>query len=245
MHTICDVIDALLESRCILTSNGIDENTQLIQRICIDLTRVPQNLFDLTDDELSRSYRKLANYLDKDPVFEKLAAHPKMNRYLEQMLGPDYVHFQNMALSKPAKFGSEKPWHQDNAYFNVTPLDAIIGVWIAIDDATVENGCMHVIPTARKDLHAFKHIHRSDCEIDANDLDISKVTPVEVPAGGALLFFGMLPHQTPPNRSDKGRRALQLHYHGAECVRLDKPEYDKVFQTPDGRPASCAAGSEK
>jgi phytanoyl-CoA hydroxylase len=203
-----------------------------------------ESLDGLSEEELCGSYRKLANYLDKDPVFEALAEHPIMTRYLEQLLGPGYIHFQNMALSKPARFGIEKPWHQDNAYFDVTPLDGVVGVWIAIDDATVENGCMHVMPTPRSELAAFKHIHDKDCEIARDDLDLSRVRPIEVPAGGALFFLGMVPHQTPPNRSAKRRRALQLHYHCADAKHLPKDEFDCVFCTPDGRPASCAAAGE-
>ena len=58
-----------------------------------------------------------------------------------------------MALLKPPR-GREKPWHQDHAYFNL-PLDTpIVGVWIALDEATPENGCMHVIPGSHREGRA-------------------------------------------------------------------------------------------
>ena len=187
------------------------------------------------------SYRKLANFIGKDPAFAALEDHPRLKGYRDALLGPDSIRFQDMALSKPAHIGVAKPWHQDNAYFSVTPLDQVMGIWIAIDDATVENGCMHVIPTARRDLTAHKHIHRTDCEIAEDDLPLDRAKAIEVPAGGALFFLGMLPHFTPVNRSPHGRRALQLHYRGADTVNRPAEEYNEVFATPDGRPASCSA----
>ena len=64
---------------------------------------------------------------------------------------------------------------------------------------------------------------------------------VELPAGGAMFFAGMLPHQTPPNASPRRRRALQFHYRSAASRIVSRAEYDHVYAEPDGTPASCAA----
>jgi len=184
--------------------------------------------------------RKLMYYYKEHPCFTALVEHPKIRGIVGSVLGPGSLLFQDMALIKPPFIGVEKPWHQDNAYFAYSPLDQIIGVWLALDEATVENGCMHVIPGAHLQ-GAKKHFHGTDCEIVRDRLDLSRAIPLEMEAGGAIFFAGMLPHQTPPNRSAQRRRALQFHYRGAGTVELVREEYDKLFAEADGSPASCKA----
>jgi ectoine hydroxylase-related dioxygenase (phytanoyl-CoA dioxygenase family) len=161
---------------------------------------------------------------------------------VESLIGPNALLFQEMALVKPPFIGSEKPWHQDNAYFSVAPLDAIIGVWIALDDAKVENGCMHVLPGGHH-IGALRHFHGNDCEIVEGRVDVTKARAVPVPAGGALFFYGLLPHETPPNRSPERRRALQFHFRSAESRIVDEATYNSIFVEADGTPASCKAAS--
>jgi len=197
----------------------------------------------LSEDEAELKIRKFHSYEDEHDFFRQLVRHQAVLGVVEKIVGTGAILFQTMALSKPPKIGTEKPWHQDNAYFNYTPLDQIVGVWIALDDATVDNGCMHVIPGGHR-LGGLKHMHGSlDCTIVPDRLDLRQVRPVELPAGGGMFFYGMLPHQTPSNNSNLRRRALQLHYRGAETVPLAKQAYDRVFIDSDGSPASCAAAS--
>lgn len=148
--------------------------------------------------------------------------------------------FQSLALIKPPKIGATKPWHQDNAYFSVTPLESVVGVWIAIDEATVKNGCMHMLRGQHKQ-GPLMHEHKRDCEINVRRLDLSTLVPVPLKPGGALFFSGMVPHETPPNRSDHRRRALQFHFRGSRSVMVPGPEYDQVFKDAEGNAASCEA----
>lgn len=191
--------------------------------------------------ELELCVRKLMWFCDVSPFFETLAMnHPRLRGVVESLLGANPIRFQDMALVKPPFIGTEKPWHQDNAYFAVTPLEAVLGVWIALDDALVENGCMHVLVGEHK-VGPRKHYHGTDCEIMPDRLHPERAVPVELPAGGAMFFAGMLPHQTPPNSSPRRRRALQFHYRSATSRIVTKDEYDKVYAEADGTPASCAA----
>jgi phytanoyl-CoA hydroxylase len=148
-----------------------------------------------------------------------------------------------MALVKPPFIGGEKPWHQDDAYFSVEPLDAVCGIWIALDEATEANGCMHVIPGAHRDGPRI-HVHDRDCEIEAECLDLSRVVPVPLPPGGAMFFHGLLPHQTPPNQSPDRRRALQFHYRSRTSQIISKEEYSRLF-AENGTPASCAVATRR
>ena len=189
--------------------------------------------------------RKLMRFCELNPVLDDLAhRQPRIRAIVESLVGANPILFQDMALVKPPFIGTEKPWHQDNAYFSVTPLEAVLGVWIALDDAMVENGCMHVLVGEHK-VGPRKHYHGTDCEIMPDRLNPERAVPVELPAGGAMFFAGMLPHQTPPNSSPHRRRALQFHYRSAKSRIVTKAEYNQVYAEADGTPASCAAAPPK
>jgi hypothetical protein len=189
--------------------------------------------------EAELKLRKLHGYHQEHPFFEALVRHPKVKGLVETLLGNEAILFGEMALSKPPFIGSEKPWHQDNAYFIYVPLTSIVTAWVALDDATVENGCMYTIRGGHR-IGALKHVHGIDCQIAEGRLNTSGAVPVELKAGGGMFFSGMLPHQTPPNRSPLRRRALQFQYRGADTRALTREEYSRVFVEADGTPASCA-----
>jgi ectoine hydroxylase-related dioxygenase (phytanoyl-CoA dioxygenase family) len=238
--------------------------TELVQRVAHDPTTVKKGPFwspqekrivvqfedgyepaGADDAELELKVRKLMYYQEEHPHFAYLAnQHPKILAILADLLRENPLLYADQAMIKPAHIGREKPWHQDNAYFSVTPLEAICGVWIALEDATVENGCMHVLAGQHK-RGALRHHHTYDCEIMPDRIDPALAEPVELPAGGAMFFSGMLPHQTPPNTSSQRRRALQFHYRAAGSAIVEKEAYFKIFAEADGTPASCAAASRK
>ncbi len=194
-------------------------------------------------DELK--VRKLMWFCGSNEFLHGLAhAQRRIRGVVESLIGRDPILFQDMALIKPPFIGSEKPCHQDNAYFSVTPLEAVLGVWIALDDATVGNGCMHVLSGEHK-VGPRRHYHDRDCEIIPDRLEPVRAQPVELRAGGAMFFAGMLPHMTPPNSSPDRRRALQFHYRSATSQIVSREEYDKVYAEPDGTPASCEAAPPK
>lgn len=183
--------------------------------------------------------RNFYHFQHTDPAFLELVADPRIQGFIERLVGESCVLFQTMALSKPPHIGSEKPWHQDNAYFSYTPVEKIVGIWIALDEARAENGCMHILPGMTG--HGMKHHHTFDCEILADRIPREKIVPVELKPGGALFFSGMLPHETPHNNSDLRRRAMQFHYRGVSTKSVPREEYDKAFAEADGTPASCVA----
>jgi phytanoyl-CoA hydroxylase len=198
-----------------------------------------------TPEEIELRVRKYWGFSGESETFKRiLRPGGRLRSVVDALLGADPILFQEMALVKPPFIGSEKPWHQDNAYFSVAPLDAILGVWIALDDAGLENGCMHVIPGAHRE-GAVRHHHGFDCEIDPTLLPVERAVPVPVPAGEAMFFYGMLPHETPPNRSPERRRALQFHYRGARSEVVDEEAYDRLFANAAGVPASCRSASRR
>jgi phytanoyl-CoA hydroxylase len=208
---------------------------------------------------LELKVRKIMSFDKASPYMEHLCYRQgRLHGLLTGLLGPGYHLFQSMALIKPPKIGSEKPWHQDTAYFRATPMREVIGVWIALDEALPENGCMHVLPGWHQ-RGPLAHIHgpvavpdperpgqnrtssHQDCQITPNRLDLSQAIPVPLPAGGVLIFNGLLPHQTPPNHSQQRRRALQFHYRAASTENITPEAFLKVFAEADGTPAGCHA----
>jgi len=190
---------------------------------------------------LELQVRKFMWFEKEAPIFEELLDDDgPIASIVHDLIEDDPLFYQSMALIKPPHIGATKPWHQDNAYFSVSPLESICGVWIAIDEATVENGCMHMLKGEHRN-GGFYHEHKQDCEIDPNRLDLSKLKAVPLEPGGALFFTGMTPHETPPNRSSQRRCALQFHFRGSRSEILAGPDYDQLFVDPEGLPASCAA----
>src|SRR5688500_6312525 len=88
----------------------------------------------VTDPELR--VRKLWSFCKVEPRLASVAAHERIKSVLDRLIEPGSRMIQDMALVKPPYHGSEKPWHQDTAYFDYLPLGGIVGVWIALDPAT-------------------------------------------------------------------------------------------------------------
>ena len=203
------------------------------------LTEPGYDLLAGSDDEAFDHIRKLASYDQAHPLFTETIHSARVKSLAAQLIGEAVTNFSTMALVKPPLIGSEKPWHQDNAYYKYAPLEKVCGFWLALDDASKENGCMHVLPGWHR-RGGFKHVHTNDCQILPDRLRDAQAVAVELPAGGAMFFSSNLPHQTPPNRSPKRRRALQFHYRGVSTRIVDQAEFNRLFVEPDGTPASCA-----
>ena len=172
--------------------------------------------------------RKLWKFAGVEPTLGAAVSAPRMTVILDQLVGPGARLIQDMALMKPPHRGAEKPWHQDNAYFDWTPLDGVLGVWIALDPATVENGCMQIVPGSHLAGPA-PHYHARDCQLVDETSRAARAEVVPLEPGGALFFSALLHHGTPPNRSPDRRRALQFHYAAARCRPMTFKEHMTHF----------------
>jgi phytanoyl-CoA hydroxylase len=197
------------------------------------------------DPELELKVRKFHDFVGVDPHLTYLMhEHPKIQGVLSSLIGADPIPSQDMALLNPPLIGTGKPWHQDDAYFKVVPLDAVCGVWIALDEAGLDNGCMHFLPGWHK-KGALRHFHGRDCEIAHDRVLEEEQVPVPLPPGGAVFFSGILPHQTYANTSNQLRRAVQYHYRSRDSRIVEEEEYDAIFIEADGSPASCSAAAQR
>ena len=196
----------------------------------------------MSADERADSLRKLFQFVEYAPRLKALTRHPVLVRILSQLVGDEDVHLiQDMALLKPPFIGTEKPWHQDMAYFGWSPPEKVLGAWIALDPATAENGCMHVLPGTHRE-GPVPHIHLRDCQIPDERVQVERDVVVPLAPGGVLFFSALLHHGTPPNDSPNRRWALQYHYAGVSAVQIDRKQHAELYFEGDLY-AGCRAGS--
>jgi ectoine hydroxylase-related dioxygenase (phytanoyl-CoA dioxygenase family) len=130
------------------------------------------------------------------------------------------------AIFKPARHGAPTPWHQDEAYWDPGTLYNSLSVWMPLQPATLENGCMQFIPRS----HEWEVLpHRSignDPRIHglelAVEIDLSSAIACPLPAAGATFHHSRTLHYTGPNHSDMPRRAYILGF-GVAGKKLDTP----------------------
>lgn len=188
-----------------------------------------RNLVNLPVEERQDHVRKLMNFGHAEPRLAALRDDPAMLGVIEKLLGAKPEVYQEMALFKPPGIGREKPWHQDHAYFAVPEGTPVVGVWIALDPATVENGCMIFLPGAHRE-GPRPHFVRRDWQLcDDAILEKKGKLAVPLPTGGAVLFDGLLPHGTGMNRSTTRRRAVQYHYVPKGTPRIRRGEEREIF----------------
>jgi phytanoyl-CoA hydroxylase len=183
---------------------------------------------ELKVDHPGDGIRKIDFLVQNDDVFRKLGTHPNIISIIEQIVGPDIKIFRNSLLLKPPEVGSAKGMHQDSPYWPIEPMD-LCSCWFALDDATVENGCMGVIPGSHK-WGAVPHVHvTDDYVVDESYYNMDDMILAPVRAGGGLFFHSLLLHYTAPNRSDKWRRAIALSYMSSQSHYTGKGESPEYF----------------
>ena len=119
---------------------------------------------ELSPQQKQDYVRKFMHFVDYDHRLHNLAHHPQLLTLVQRLIGDSPVLFQDMALLKPPRMGREKPWHQDHAYFRIDLEAKVVGCWIALDEATVENGCMVIAPGSHLQGPVV-HFQRRDWQI--------------------------------------------------------------------------------
>lgn len=195
------------------------------------------HLGSLSADEKQDSVRKIVRFVDYEPRLRAVAEHSDILAVVRRLIGAEPVLFEDKALIKPPRIGREKPWHQDHAYWNL-PLDTpVVTVWIALDPATVDNGCMLVIPGSNREGPVV-HFNRRDWQICDTEVRVNRAIAAPLAPGGCLFFNSYLQHGTPANRSPQRRRALQFVYIPASAARITQGERLAVFGS-EGKDVTC------
>jgi phytanoyl-CoA hydroxylase len=181
--------------------------------------------------------RKLSHFIQYDAGLHRIATDPGVLALVEGLIGDKPGIFEDKALIKPPRIGREKPWHQDHAYWNLPLESTVVTAWIALDAATVENGCLFVIPGSHREGPVV-HFRRRDWQICDDQVQRNRVVAAPLGPGGMLLFHSMLQHGTPANTSTLRRRALQFVYVPASAGRITPAERLAVFGS-EGKDVEC------
>ncbi len=174
---------------------------------------------------LQHRVRKIWNLTQYDPVFREYARHPKIVAALVDLLGPDVKLYTDQMLLKPPFHGSAKPYHQDSAYWPIEPRE-LVTCWMALDDATVENGCMRFLPGSHKQGLLTHHHLEGPHIVPEGWEELSKHPEevcVELKAGSCSFHHSLVLHETSPNRSPRPRIAMTTAYMRATSRYVGNP----------------------
>lgn len=169
-----------------------------------------------TDDDGKTHSRAKINYQiiplnDKSTLFRALPYHTRVVETVSQLIGDPFVRYLDQIFLKPGKSGAGTQWHTDNAYFKISDPTKGVGMWVALHDATIANGTMHMLPGVYRQTFEHERDIGSDHHITMQ-ADESKAVAVELPAGGAIFFNFGVPHCTRANTTDKERAGLAYHF---------------------------------
>lgn len=147
---------------------------------------------------------------EQDDDVRAFATRPEFAAIATQLLAPDIDLYWNQSVFKGPQGEKEFPWHQDDGYTPVTP-SPYLTLWLALNDATTDNGCIWVLPGSHKNglvAHTPSPIglvcHASD--------DLDQGVPVPIKAGLLAVFWSLTMHKSGVNRSKGPRKAYILQY---------------------------------
>jgi hypothetical protein len=155
--------------------------------------------------------------LDQDPGFFNYCNNAEILDMVAQLIGQDIALWNSSFFAKPALNGKRTPWHQDGEYWPITPL-ATCTAWLAVDDSTIENGCLRVLRGTHRDQRLKKHntVAAGDVtltqELDRSEYDESKAVDLVLKAGQISLHDVYLLHGSEANTSPNSRRGMTMRF---------------------------------
>jgi phytanoyl-CoA hydroxylase len=196
-------IDSGDKIRFFLEDDAFDENGELCQAKEHSLNKMGHAMHDL------------------DPVFDRFSRTPELGEAARRIGFAEPLVLQSMYIFKPPNIGGEVVCHQDSTYIYTEP-ESCAGFWFALEDATLENGCMQFIPGAHKLPLKKRNYRKADGKLTTETLDDTpwpeeQKVAAEAPAGTLVIFDGRMPHLSAANRSSKSRHAYTLHVIDGQC----------------------------
>jgi phytanoyl-CoA hydroxylase len=183
--------------RCFFEEEAFDEHGQLRQAKALSINKIGHAMHDL------------------DPVFNAFTRDPRLAAVARDLGMLEPKVWQSMYIFKQPGIGGEVRWHQDATFFDTTPI-SVTTFWFALEDATIDNGCLWVEPGGHRGPLRERFV-REGQRITMEKLDTtpwpddSVAVPLECKAGSLVCFHGLLPHYSAPNRSPVSRHAFTLH----------------------------------
>jgi len=179
----------------------------------------------------SRAINKIGHAMhDLEPEFNRFCRQPIFRDTLATLGYRNPQLWQSMYIFKQPRIGGEVRWHQDASYLH-SLSSPVVGLWIAVEDATLENGCLWVEPGGhRSPLREVFEVDPDTREGQLKPLDTTAWPqpgdgqPLELEAGGMVVFSDHMPHYSSANRSDRSRQAFTMHFsaHDADWSPLNR-----------------------
>lgn len=190
-------LDSGTAVRCFFEEEAFDETGSLKQAKALSINKIGHAMHDL------------------DPVFFEFSHGSKLDALVREAGIADPRVYQSMYIFKQPHIGGEVRWHQDAPFFWTEP-QSVLTLWFALEPADRTNGCLwaqrggHRTPLRERFV---VHERRGTMlPLDATPWPSSaEAEPIEVDTGTLVLFHGLLPHYSAPNRSNASRHAYTLH----------------------------------
>jgi len=160
---------------------------------------------------------QLCPMYEKSPLFRAVPFCTKVIEAVSSLIGSPMILHLDQVFLKPGQHGMGTNWHQDNAYFKISDPLKGTAMWIAVHDATIANGTIHVIPDLFNENLEHGRDPMSDHHIRCWP-DESKMQPVELKAGGVAFFCYGTPHCTLGNTTDRDRAGAAFHFLHVDCA---------------------------
>ena len=184
--------------RCFFEKDAFDDRGDLRQDAHLCLNKLGHAMHDL------------------DPVFKKFSHSNRLAAIAQSVGLVNEKLLQSMYIFKQPRIGGEVTCHVDHTYLWTEP-QSVIGFWFAIDDATIENGCMWALPGGHRIPVKTRNRLSADGKSTFNEVfdptpyPTEGLVPLEASRGTLVLLSGTLPHRSGPNKSDKPRHAYTIH----------------------------------
>jgi ectoine hydroxylase-related dioxygenase (phytanoyl-CoA dioxygenase family) len=182
--------------------------------------------------------RKLDSPYLRDERFRKFVLDDRLKTAVGAFIGARARLVTDQIFFKPPRFGSAKPYHQDNGYFFIKPDDLVITAWIALDDVDEENGCLRYIEGSHLgEVFEHKVIEGQPYNSvpDPKHIDLSKEVLAPVGKGGVVFHHSKTLHTSHRNESDRWRRGYATHW-STDGVTCDSTTLEKAYFLRDDYP---------
>lgn len=180
--------------------------------------------------------RKIDAPFKRHPAFRRFVLDARLRDILEALIGEKPLLCTDQIFMKPPRFGSAKPYHQDNFYFQCTPGDHVVTAWIALDDVDVENGCLRYISGShRNGILPHEEMPGESYNLTPNpsDIDMSREAVAPVRKGGVVFHHSETLHTSHRNTSDRQRRGYATHWVAADVVSTSQVLDNAYFKRDD------------
>ena len=165
--------------------------------------------------------RKIDSPYLRHPVFRNFALDSRLRDILRRIIGEEPLLKSDQLFMKPPRFGSEKPYHQDNFYFRCTPGDHVVTAWIALDDVDEENGCLRYISGShKKGIIDHEEVSGQPYNLAPPDdlIEWENEAAAPVRKGGVVFHHSETLHSSRRNSSNRWRRGYATHWVTAEVT---------------------------